>query len=389
MHRVHLVDELVDHVDLGVLRGDVAAGARAEPRLAGGHARRGSGCRRAWARTTSRGRRTPSSRPPRAWAGAGGGDAISGAVLRAREEREPVGPGLHEVELEARVAPAVQLERDLLVVPLDRLVPAVVEDPDLAGAVVALGDRALRTSRTRADGPRSARRGACRPSWSAGPSAPPSSGARRRAPGARRSAAASRGACGSRTSCRAASAASPGAGSGVPSKSRCGHVLHEVRILRGGGDLLGGLRPGARRGGPREVRSGGSSSTTTPSASSAFVRSIASVRTPANRSPTRAKRSHTLSMRKSCGSKPPRSTSSHVERRADRAPAARAAAVRGGDVRALPVHVVVDEDLAGAVGDLPRHRDAVGVGAAGSAARTRRRTRAPGRRCIAPRSSGT
>ena len=57
---------------------------------------------------------------------------------------------------------------------------------------------------------------------------------------------------------------------------------------------------------------GGSSSTFTCSASKAFVRSIASVRTPSNRSPTLARRSHTLSMRKSCGSNPPCSTSSHV-----------------------------------------------------------------------------
>src|SRR3954453_372277 len=35
----------------------------------------------------------------------------------------------------------------------------------------------------------------------------------------------------------------------------------------------------------------------------------------------------------------------------------------GRDIGALPVHVVVDEDLAGAVRDPPRHRHAVGVGA--------------------------
>src|SRR5439155_21796329 len=37
----------------------------------------------------------------------------------------------------------VEPERDLRVGPLDRLVPAVVEDPDLARAVVTLRDRAL------------------------------------------------------------------------------------------------------------------------------------------------------------------------------------------------------------------------------------------------------
>ena len=36
--------------------------------------------------------------------------------------------------------------------------------------------------------------------------------------------------------------------------------------------------------------------------------------------------------------------------------------IRGGDVRPLPVHVVIDEGLAGAVGDPPGHRHAVGVG---------------------------
>ena len=42
------------------------------------------------------------------------------------------------------------------------------------------------------------------------------------------------------------------------------------------------------------------------------ARSISSVRTPSNRSPTRSNRSQTLSIRKSCGSKPPWATSSHV-----------------------------------------------------------------------------
>ena len=140
-------------------------------------------------------------------------------VLRARQEREPVGPGLHEVELEPRVAPAVQAEGDLLVVPLDRLVPAVVEDPDLAGAVVALGDRALERPVLErvvlgAHGEALVALRGRQPFR-----APPTRAARRRAPGARRSAAASRGACGSRTSCPRPAAA-PGAGSGVPSKSR-------------------------------------------------------------------------------------------------------------------------------------------------------------------------
>src|SRR2546425_12452195 len=59
------------------------------------------------------------------------------------EEPEPVGSRLHEMELQSRVPAASQPERDLRVGPLERLVPAVVEDPNLAGAVVPLRDRAL------------------------------------------------------------------------------------------------------------------------------------------------------------------------------------------------------------------------------------------------------
>ena len=59
-------------------------------------------------------------------------------------------------------------------------------------------------------------------------------------------------------------------------------------------------------------RGAGASSGRTCSASNAFVRSMASVPTPSNRSPTSARRSHTLSIRKSCGSNPPCPTSPHV-----------------------------------------------------------------------------
>ena len=62
----------------------------------------------------------------------------------------------------------------------------------------------------------------------------------------------------------------------------------------------------------RVVVFGAPAAASIPSASNAFVRSAASVSMPANRSPTRANRSQTLSMRKSCGSKPPAATSSHV-----------------------------------------------------------------------------
>ena len=60
------------------------------------------------------------------------------------------------------------------------------------------------------------------------------------------------------------------------------------------------------------ARGSSSSSTFTPSASSAFARSISSVRMPSNRSPRSANRPQTLSIRKSCGSNPPAITSSHV-----------------------------------------------------------------------------
>src|SRR5207244_13407042 len=61
----------------------------------------------------------------------------------AREERQPGGPRRHAVELQAWIPSPVELERDLLVLPLDRFVPPVVEDPDLACAVVPLGDRSF------------------------------------------------------------------------------------------------------------------------------------------------------------------------------------------------------------------------------------------------------
>ena len=61
-----------------------------------------------------------------------------------------------------------------------------------------------------------------------------------------------------------------------------------------------------------EARSAAPAVASIPKASNAVVRSAASVSMPANRSPTRANRSHTFSIRKSCGSNPPCATSSHV-----------------------------------------------------------------------------
>jgi len=64
-------------------------------------------------------------------------------LLRPGQEHQPVGSGLHEVELGALVPPPVEPERHLLVGPLQRVVGPGVEDPHRPGAVVALRDQAL------------------------------------------------------------------------------------------------------------------------------------------------------------------------------------------------------------------------------------------------------
>ena len=75
----------------------------------------------------------------------------------------------------------VSVDDDLVVAPLLQLVGAGVPDRDLAGAVLALGDRALERARTPAGGPRSARRGGSSSGRSARPWAAPTRRARRRA----------------------------------------------------------------------------------------------------------------------------------------------------------------------------------------------------------------
>ncbi len=310
-HGVHLVHQLVDHVDLGVLAGHVAARPRAEHRLAGGHLHEApDAVHLRFEPPVGVVERLPASLRehrlvPRR-------DAMSGAVLVRREEAEPVGPRLHEVELEARVAAAVEPEGDLRVGPLDRLVPAVVEDPDLARAVVPLGDGALERSRTRAGGPRSARRAACRPSASADPSAPPRTAGRRPSRGARRSAGGWR-RCLWITKELPVPTSSPGAGSVVPSSPNSRRRTYSTEVGSFDASAI--------------------SAEDFPAVAGAAVRERArgvrlhldaerlhgrrevlprDRRTPAQRSPTRSKRSQTLSIRKSCGSKPPASTSSHV-----------------------------------------------------------------------------
>ncbi len=207
------------------------------------------------------------------------GDVDQRRDLRARQEREPIRAGLHEVELQAWVAPAVQHERTpSCVVPLDGLVPAVVEDPDLARAVVALGDRALERAvlervvfgahrealvaldRGQALGHR------------------PDSGARRPSPAARRSAVGSPDVCGSRTSSRSRRRRRPARVRGCPRvRSR---VAARTRTRRDPSTPPPPPRRSSRVwrappcGSGASIAGSGSSSATTPSASRAFVRSI-------------------------------------------------------------------------------------------------------------------
>ena len=331
-------------------------------------------------------RRTPPSHPRPASAGTGGATAISGRVLGAGEEREPVRPGLHEVELQAGVAPAVQPERDLRVGPLDRLVPAVVEDADLAGAVVALRDRALELPVLERVvlGPHRQALVALR-------GRQPLGTAQRRqravaAPAARRSAAASRDACGSRTS-SPARRRRPARARACPAKSRLRTYSNRFGILRRGDDLLGRL---ARRRLRRRAAAAGCGRPP-QRRSSAFVsvgrssrRALPGEQVAHSREPVPdVVDPEVLRLEAACRDLVPR------ERRRDRRPRLGPHRVRGGDVRALPVHVVVDEDLAGAVGDLPRHRHAIGVGLQDQPSARADEARAPARACMRPRSIGT
>ena len=236
--------------------------------------------------------------PPSASIGCiAGGESIERRLLVRGEEREPVGPGLHEVVLEAGVPAAVEPEAHLLLGPLDRLVPAVVEDPDLAGAVVALGDRALERAVLERVVLGADREPLVLRAASGARAAPPTTAARRPARAGRRSGAGSPGACGSRTSSPRLGAARRRLGGPLGSERALAQVLVELRVLRGGDHLLG--RAPARASDVRRSSSRGS-----PTASSAGARSCGSVRTPSNRSPSLAKRSHTLSIRKSCGVTP-------------------------------------------------------------------------------------
>ena len=107
---------------------------------------------------------------------------------------------------------------------------------------------------------------------------------------------------------------SPGAGSVVPSAPNSRRRTYSNRAgsfdasAISSDDFAATALDAVRGSGPL-----GSSSGSTPSASIAGARSLyGPSRTGAHRSPTSAKRSQTLSIRKSWGSKPPAATSSHV-----------------------------------------------------------------------------
>ena len=142
-HCVHLVHELVDHVDVGVLERDVTTlrvRKTVPPVSISARARMPSSFGSKRHLGSSKG-----SPPPSASIGWNRDGVAMRSLLGGGQEREPIGPRLDEVELQPRVATAVEAEAHLRVRPLDRLVP-VVEDPDLAGAVVPLGDRPFERS---------------------------------------------------------------------------------------------------------------------------------------------------------------------------------------------------------------------------------------------------
>ena len=86
-HRVHLVDELVHHVQLGVLRSWRPARCACAAASRRSRARPGTGCRRASARTTTPGRRTPPSRPRRASARSAAARRSAARPARSRGRR--------------------------------------------------------------------------------------------------------------------------------------------------------------------------------------------------------------------------------------------------------------------------------------------------------------
>ena len=362
-HCVHLVHELVDHVDVGVLERDVTTPAGPEDRAARLHLGEGADAVELRLEAPSRvveglaaalgEHRLEPRRCRDPWSLLGGG-----------QEREPIGPRLDEVELQPRVATAVETEAHLRVRPLDRLVPPVVEDPDLAGAVVPLGDRPFERSvlermHLGLDGESLVALGG----WEAAGHGPRGEAAVAFEPDVvvepgRAMLVDHEGVAGP------GHLAGCGLGGAGLAEVAPPHVLVQVRVLRLLHDLLGGLPDDGRSRGLRERR-----------------RELGDVvlgshveRVERGRQIHRL-RAHAREEVSSLGEPVPDVVDPEVlgleaalehllprERGRDGRAGLGAQRVRSGDVGALSVHVVVDEDLPGAVGDLPRHRYAVGVG---------------------------
>ena len=292
-HGVHLVHQLVDHVQLGVLRAHVPAATRDQPRRVRGHVRRRADpvelrfepppvvVERLPAALGEHRRERRRARDER-------------LGLPGAEEGEPVGPRLHEVEPDrgsggrgAGTSPSCRSTR--------ALVPPVVESAPRRPS----GPRIVPWNEPYSSGwssVRTARR--LSPGWSAGPGGRPTMGAPSRS---RRTSKCSRvaGACGSRRRCPR-HGPRPVVARSCPRVRTC--ACADTRRGRGPSTPR---RPRRSSAGPAPAVRG------IPSASSAGPRSCGDVRTGSNRSPRSANRSHTVSMRKSCGVRPA-STSSQV-----------------------------------------------------------------------------
>ena len=156
-----------------------------------------------------------------------------------------------------------------------------------------------------------------------------------------------------------------GFGGALGSEVAAPHVLEQGGILRGRRHLLGGLRPcgGRRRAGERRIHR-----------RFRLVLGHHAERLEGMGQIHRL-RAHTVEQIAEALEAIPHVVDPEVlrlepaledlvprERRRDRRAQLGSHRVRRRDVGARPVHVVVDEDLPGAVGDLPRHRHPVGVG---------------------------
>ena len=140
-------------------------------------------------------------------------------------------------------------------------------------------------------------------------------------------------------------------------------VLEQRRVLRGEGDLVRGLAPDIRRRGPGERAPDGivllhldperieGGAQIGPRTLTDARPQVADGREPLP---------HVVDP-EVLRLEPARSDLVPGERGRDRRAGFGPQRIRGGDVRPLPIHVVVDEDLPGAVGDAPGHGDLVRV----------------------------